>query len=454
MNRCETVGESLSGEDTGALAEPTVKRPVFSVGLWVMMFIIFVESPALQINDSLYSMLTAESLIHNYSPDLSRYSIPDFEADLPFSTVRGHHAYQLMRTRGRLLYGYPHGTSFLSMPLVGLMDLFGVSAATPDKKFDRRGEIEIQKLLAAIVSAFVVIVFFWTARLVLDLRWSAVVAVGAGLGTQIWSTASRGMWSHTWEIMLGALVVQVLLAGEIRSGAIRPVRLANLVSWMFFVRPSGAITVICVSGYLLARHRSRLVPFLAVGMVWLVAFAAYSLRIFGTLVPPYYLSNDPRSLGVHVGTALYGILISPSRGILLFCPVIAWVSYLLFRFWRDLPYRPLAILSLCAVGGVVIANLINAEWWGGACYGPRLLTDALPWLVLLAILGIAAVPPELRTLRRPLVAIGALLLLVSVAINGYGACSPATMRWNFSGPSPDIMLDWSRPQLPAGWIRR
>src|SRR5271165_3843078 len=102
-----------------------------------------------------------------------------------------------------------------------------------------------------------VTVFFWTAGFVLSLPWSVVIALGAGLGTQVWSTASRGMWAHTWEIMLAATAARLLLASEVFGAPARPVLLATLLSWMFFVRPTGAIAVIVVSGYVLARRRSE-----------------------------------------------------------------------------------------------------------------------------------------------------------------------------------------------------
>ncbi len=239
----------------------------------------------------------------------------------------------------------------------------------------------------------------------------------------MWSTASRGMWQHTWEIMLGSCVVYLLLVSEIRRTSVRPILLATLLSWMFFVRPTGAIAVLSVSGYLLAARRRDLVVFGAAGIFWLALLVAYSLRVFGAVLPHYYLSNDPHSLGVHVGIALYGTLFSPSRGIFVFCPIVAWVLFLVIRFWRFLASRSLAIVSLCAVTGVWVVSMVNAEWWGGACYGPRLLADAVPWLVLLAILGVAAIPPSRRSIRSPVVAVGALLLMVSVVMNGYGAIS-------------------------------
>jgi len=415
------------------------------------MFVIYAKSPVLQMNDSQYSMLTAASLIGNGTPDLSYYAIPDYKADLPFATVRAHHAYQLARTNGRLLYGFGHGSSFLSIPFVALMSLAGVSPATRDRRFDPGGELMMQQLLAAILSASMVTVFFGTAAMVLSARWSAVVAIGAGLGTQVWSTASRGMWAHTWEMMLGSCVVYLLLASEVRRASVRPILLASVLSWMFFVRPPGAIAVICVSGYVIVSRPSEWVSFAVAGLAWLSAFIAYSLRIFGTVIPYYYLSNDPHSLGLHVGMGLYGTLISPSRGFLVFCPIIAWVLFVIVRFRRSLRSRALVITGLCISAGILMACAIHPEWWGGACYGPRLAADAVPWFVLLAIMGLAAIPPQRRGIRSPMIAVGALLLMVSVAMNANGALSHQAMSWNFTAPSPAIMLDWSRPQFLAGW---
>ncbi len=452
--RAATLAQAPPLNIKGNVESPAAgaRRPALKVVLWVSMFVIFAKSPVLQMNDSQYSMLTAESLIHNGTPDLSYYSIPEYKGDLPFATLQANHAYQLARTNGRLLYGFAHGSSLLSMPFVAIMSLFGVSPATRDRRFDPGGELMIQKLLAAILSASMVTVFFCTAALVLSARWSAVVAIGAGMGTQVWSTASRGMWSHTWEMTLGSCVVYLLLASEIRRGTVRPVILASLLSWMFFVRPGGAIAVMCVSGYVLLYRRAEFVAFAAVGLFWLSAFIAYSLHVFGTLVPYYYLSNDPQSLGFHVATGLYGALMSPSRGILLFCPIVAWVLFAVGRYWRSLRSRALAITATCTSAGILLAAGIHPEWWGGACYGPRLMADAVPWFVLLSILGIDAMPPMLHRIQNPMIAAGAFLLIVSIAMNACGAISRATMAWNFTGPSPAIMLDWSRPQFFAAWL--
>ena len=301
--------------------------------------------------------------------------------------------------------------------------------------------------------ASLVLVFFRTAMLMLNWRWSAVVALGAGLGTSVWSTASRGMWAHTWEMMLAGIVGYVLLASATRNVSIRPVLLATLLSLMFFVRPTGAIAVVAVGIYILMRYPHELRRFAIAGVIWLVAFVAYSMRIFGTVVPYYYLANDPHGMGVHFAQGLYGILIGPSRGIFIYSPVMATVLYLTARYWRSIRVRALALLSLAMFAGITVASASHPEWWGGNSYGPRLLSDAIPWMVLLAILALAAMPPMLRNIRTRAIAAGAGLLIISVMLNAYGAFSSETLLWNFKQrPLPDAMLDWTRPQFLASWV--
>ncbi len=425
---------------------------LLQAAIWVSMFAVYFASPVLQMTDSQYSMLTAESILHNHTPDLSSYTIKNYDADLPFNTAVGRHAYQLARTNGRLLYGFGHGTSMLSVPFVALMDLFGVSPATADGQYNLAGEVIIEKLLAALLIASLAVVFFRTATLMLDWYWSAIIAIGAGLGTSMWSTASRGMWAHTWEMMLGGIVVYLLLAGTTHRRSIRPVLLATLLSWMFFVRPVGAIPALAVGIYILICRRRELLPYLITGGLWLAAFIGYSMRVFGTIVPFYYLSNDPHGMGIHFMQGLDGILLSPSRGVFIFSPVLAVVVYLIAGNWRSITDHAIAILAISNIAAIAIAIAAHPEWWGGNSYGPRLMSDAIPWFVMLAILAIAAIPAALRNARNRTMMIAAALLAISIVINAHGALSMETLAWNEKRPLPAVMLDWSRPQFLAGWM--
>jgi hypothetical protein len=336
------------------------------------------------------------------------------------------------------------------------MNLIGISPTTPDHSFNLKGEVVIQKVLAAFLMALATGIFYQSARLLLDPIWSGLIALGAAFGTQVWSTASRGMWGHTWGIVLGAIVVYLLIDAEQRhvskSPTLVPATLATLLSWMFFVRPTGAIAVVCVSAYLIVRRPRDLPIYAAAGAIWGAAFVAYSIHFFGTTVPFYYAPerNDPGLLGI----GLYCNLLSPSRGLLVYSPIVAFITYLVIRYWRSLPFRELALMALAATAMLTVAAATHRVWWEGQGYGCRFLADAVPWFVLIAILGCAAIPPGRRSLRsNPELAVGAILLALSVAINGRGALSWATMQWNEIEPVQVRVLDWTQPQFLAGWIQ-
>jgi hypothetical protein len=108
---------------------------------------------------------------------------------------------------------------------------------------------------------------------------------------------------------------------------------------------------------------------------------------------------------------------------------------------RFLQLRP----WICAL--VVLHMLLvstHADWWGGFSYGPRYLTDILPWLMVLwspVLLWMAGN-------RLRLVAVGA-AVAVSVAIQFRGATSIQVHRWNEVPVSvnerTDRIWDWTDP---------
>ncbi len=433
------------------------------IGLWLFIVagLIFLLSPVFALSDSNYSMLLSESIIRNHSSHLNAYRFPvpireDVRCMPPLlATSLASQTFQLARVNGNVEYCYPHGTSILSIPFVGLMMTLGVSSSTPDGQYNRGGEAITQRLLASLLMAGYTVVLFRTALILLEVIPSLLIAGGTAFGTQIWSTASRVMWSHTLLIFLGGFVTYWLLRRETGQSKPGSIILATLLSWMYFTRPTAAIPILCVTVYMLAYYRQEFLAYALTGLAWFGGFLAYSWFSFGTYIPDYYLHSqfDLRSLP----TGLPAILISPSRGLFIYVPVLIFVFYLLIRYWKTLPFPRLAVLALAMVVIQVLTIATWPIWWGGYSYGPRLLTDAIPWLALLAILGCAARLRESQTAkfsRSEAVATFALLAL-SIAINARGAISWPTAHWHIVvdiNSHRDRAWDWSYPQFMAGLI--
>jgi hypothetical protein len=420
---------------------------------------IFLLSPVHQVTDSGYSMMLSESLLHQRSFALDHYAIPRGEPKWFRYYYRNGDIYQLEWVNGRLYYNFPPGASILSSPFVAIMNAAGISAARADGTYDPVGEETIEKVLAALLMAALVCIFFYQARLVLPLWSSVLVAFGGGFGTQVWSTVSRSLWSETWGILLLGLVLLMLLGAATKRWRLKPILLATLLSWMYFVRPTFAVHIIGITIYILLYYRAALLRFAITGAVWLAAFMTFSWHYYGHLLPSYFRAG--RLQFDFFGTALAANLISPARGLLIYVPVVFFVGYLLLRYRRHLVYSRLVFLSLGVIAAHMIVISCLVHWWAGHSFGARLSTGVVPWFVLLAILGLQARSQAYlksvssRPGRLEIVA-GAALLLLSVVINGLGATSQATWRWNTRPVNiddhPERNWDWRQPQFLAAFV--
>lgn len=426
---------------------------------WLLLlastFLVFLVSPARQVSDSHYSMLLAAQLASHARFELDAYFRGDLRPDRHPGLRANGLPYQLREIRGHTYYLYPPGSSILSIPFVALLGTLGLSPVAPDGGYDKYGERWIQRILAALLMAGFTALVFSSARLVLPESWSLLVSLAVAFGSQVWSTASRGVWSHTWELLLLGVAVHHLLSNAVRGSRLSGALLSTALAWAYVTRPTAAISLVGVALYLLLWKREAIGAFL-VGLVgWLGLFSAYSWVHFGTLLPLYF---QPGRLGTEsLMEGLLGNLFSPSRGLFVYVPWLIFIGYTLLSYRAAL--RPRALLALAAAVIAVhwFVASANPMWWGGHSYGPRLMIDVLPWQVLLTLAALRAwlnaretiAPRRLRWERRLAVA----SLAFAVLAQASGALSSKGGRWNLHprnvDEQPSRVWDWSDPQFLA-----
>jgi hypothetical protein len=149
----------------------------------------------------------------------------------------------------------------------------------------------------------------------------------------------------------------------------------------------------------------------------LIAFVLYNLAYFGAFIGGTGSTNVPLwafFVQVPLVEGLWGTLLSPSRGLFVYSPVLLFsLGGLVWVALRG----PLLLRALTA--GVVIVVPIVAkwyQWWGGDSWGPRLLADTAPLLAFFLY-------PVTRLLDRhpPLKVVFVLCVATSIAAHGLGA---------------------------------
>jgi hypothetical protein len=422
------------------------------IGIVLLVFVAyaFYISPVHYLADSGFSLLMDEALIHKWTPDMIDYQVPRGHGGV---FINDGYPWSIKVIKGRLLYVYPWGSSLLSLPAVAMFNADGLKIAPhlTGYKYDNFKELKMQVIITTGLCALMTWIAFETAGRFLPLGWSVVIALATAFGTPIWSSASRSLWPQTWAVLLMMVGISILL----RTSP-RPFLLGTVLAWSCLSRPTMLPQVAAVTGYVLLRYDRRfLLRYIAGGLCSAVPVCAMMLFFTGGLFSiayPHVLFDFPHQFWLR----LYGVLFSPSRGFLVFSPIILVTLFLVIRYWRVLPERRLAIVGLVNIGVYLIILSSYLAWWGGSSYGPRFLLDVVPWCVLLAILGIKSFVDDslTRTRRLMVTSFGAIALAVSIAANAPGALVQNSLNWrSYDTDHLDVLWDWHDPQFLC-WVRR
>lgn len=424
-----------------------------------------------QMCDSAYSLVTAEQLLKTGSLDLRSCVPADPEKrklmpgwipghDLPYQFMRHPNPNDLSGSQA-VYYGYPLGSTVLAMPWVRhYVNDRGLTTLRPDGVPDYQAEGEMQVRIASRVSALVVVLMYAVCRFLCPPLVAFGIAAGFAFASPVWSTLARALWSHTWMVFwLTAAIGVMLTARRIqhptwRTDALLGLGMGTCLFWMGFCRQHAVVSAVGIGLYLLVHHRRMLALSIGFGLVWSSALVAVSMHTFGTAIPPTVY--QPGAIdGKDVLNRFAWLLVSPSRGLLVYCPYMLVVGVMLFAFRRHLAGAGLLLPTGVAVGlHTAIFSCYNG-WHAGTSFGPRYFCDVLPWFVLataLAARGALEAPGMMW--RKGLLA----ALLVAGYAWGYwvhsrGAKSQSVWWWNFRAIAVGeeaAVKEWRHPQFLAG----
>ena len=367
--------------------------------------------------DSWFAIHTSYSLLHGHMGDLSAF-VSFFPTHHSIGITSGGHPFST----------YPIGPSLFALPVTAVADLLIPNLSRLLIQVPTSAELEAltASLWCAVAAVLMMIL---AARLTGSLPVAVFAAFVFAFCSPVFSTATRALWQHGPVVVSTLAAMLVLQAGE-RRPALIPLA-AAFVALALICRPLIAPLVVLVTVHVSIYHRERLIAFFAAGLIIAALWMAYNYSVWDSVLPPYYRPTAHANVFTDWNGRLLGPLISPSRGLFVFCPiflfsVVGIVMKLRFRGFDRFDRLYLAVM-VCHI--VVVA--LSPAWWAGHSYGPRFMTDIVPVLVyfmLPVLTWIVSAPPTAA--RGAAVSLLAVTTVVSLLINAQGAFNSETIQWS------------------------
>ncbi|MFA6958422.1 MAG: hypothetical protein WC538_21355 [Thermoanaerobaculia bacterium] len=333
----------------------------------------------------------------------------------PIATVaaqgRSDKAYWLLkRPDGRIISLYPVMVPLLVAPLyvpaVGYLHLRGWT----ETRFDFVARV-MEKLAASLVAALSVSLLFLLLRRRAKAATAMLLTLAYAFGTTTWVVSSQALWQHG---MAQLLVIGALLLLTARCSVPRTIAAGVLLGLIACTRPPDLILAAALGVYGLMWAGRRRAPLLAAAAALpMFAVLLYNLDAAANVMGGYGVAGKVRFFQHDFLTGVAGLLVSPTRGLLVFSPFLLFLILARRHLPDDRQERRLTLAMAVAVV-LQIVLYAKADWRSGLSWGPRFMTDLLPLLVWMLV-------PVVEAQRRVGRALFVLAVGVAVAIEAIGA---------------------------------
>lgn len=298
----------------------------------------------------------------------------------------------------------------------------------------------LSRLTAAIVASLSVVFVYGILQPLLGSRRRALAfAFLYAFATEVWSVAARGLYQHGPALLFLSAGLYFIL----RAGPRSTIAAGLCLGFAVLARPTAAAIALPLAAYAVSRHRSSAWRLAVGASIPAVLHGAYAWRFWGSPFSPAQAVGTANFSGNFL-QGLAGLLVSPSRGLLVFSPV----------FLLALPALVAALgpaagstrgLSRALAWGVVLTLLIYSKWpiwWGGHSFGYRLLLElSLPLTLLLAL------DWERIRASRAATALFTVTLVVSVSVQALGSFAFPTRFNDAIDRDPSRLWDIGESEL-------
>jgi hypothetical protein len=321
-------------------------------------------------------------------------------------------AYWSIKTGDHHFSKYPVLSALLVTPLYLVPVLLGLNAQSSTVAYALLG-----KTSAAILAASSVLLVYLLLRRVASELTALSLGLVYAFASSTWTITSQAMWQHgASQLLLAAAIYCLFSTAKGKKNAY----LAGLfLGLAVAARPTNVPFALILPLYLLHRLPRRVPRLLGGAIIPLSLLLWYNHTVFGCPWCTGYAVESHVGWSTPLHQGLLGILFSPSKGLLAYSPVFIFSFLGIVASWkteiRDENTTWLfRYLGFAALGFILLMSKWHA-WHGGWSFGPRMLVDATPLLILFIV-------PALQWTRydRRIVAVLAGLAILSLCVQLVG----------------------------------
>lgn len=289
---------------------------------------------------------------------------------------------------GHLTSVYPIGVALITSPLYLIfyiyLKIFHIPINLTHESFEVYRVI-FEKIAAATTTS-ISVVFFYLAS---SFKFKKSVALFStfifAFATNTWMISSQGLWQHGLSNLSVTIIIFCLIKTNYtnrKNSKIIILTIAGIFCGLLpIIRPTSTLFLVAALLYSLVIYRSYSI-FLILGMASAIPGFLWNFYYFGNFIGGYSSISTPLysfTINTFVEASL-GTLISPSRGIFVFSPIILYSFFGAYKVFKLRAYKDekLIVSMSFAALGLFFSYCFYIFWWAGYCYGPRFMTDILP----------------------------------------------------------------------------
>jgi hypothetical protein len=337
---------------------------------------------------------------------------------------------------GRRYSQYGPGQSFAAVPWVAAGLLVGNTFPKDQAGYPLR----------LILGSFNALVAAGICGLLAALGMSLGYSRGASLLLGATLAFSTYLWPHsrtffseplTALLMLGSFYLLVherhMPAGE-KGMALQMAASGALLALVLAIKVQYAVAIPAFGVYLLwsafsprldgdlavqrTRPVTRMVTWVVGFVLGLIPLMLYNWSVFGNPLLTGYGTDLRATFKTPLGEGVYGLLLSPGKGLVWYAPPVLLAAWGLWRFARK--HRAEAVFVLLLGASIVTLFALYAFWHGDGSWGPRYLIPFLPFALLPAVAlfdGLGSTAPLKSLAVAVVVSLGFFVNLLGVLVN-------------------------------------